>query len=90
MIIKNTPLYDFLKALNRVILPALGTLYAGLSQIWNLPFPEEIPATIMLICAFLGSLLEISNANFRASKAQGYTDFLDVEPTDDNSEEGLG
>lgn len=90
MIIKNTPLYDFLKYLDRIVLPALGTFYAGLAKIWGLPFPQEIPATILLICAFLGSLLEISSANYKASTSQAYTEFADVEPTDDNYTEGVG
>lgn len=90
MIIKNTPLYDFLKYMNRVGLGAIAGLYAGLAKVWGLPYMLEIPATIGLFNTFLGVMLELSNANYRADMAQGYTDFLDVEPTDDNSEEGLG
>lgn len=56
--------YDILKWVDIIALPALGTAYAGLSQIWHLPFPDEIPATIMVICTLLGALLGVSSATY--------------------------
>ena len=38
--------YDFLKKVVEVGLPALGTLYFALSQIWGLPSGEEVVGTI--------------------------------------------
>ena len=56
--------YDWMKYLTIIVLPAIGTLYTGLSKIWNLPYASEIPATIMVICTFLGAILCISTAQY--------------------------
>lgn len=45
-------------------LPAVAVLYVALSQIWGLPFGDEINKTIMAICTFLASILEVSSVNF--------------------------
>lgn len=56
--------YDVLKWLVVIVLPAFGALWAGLSQIWNLPYPSEIPATVTVVCTFLGAILCISTAQY--------------------------
>lgn len=48
-------------------LPAIAVLYVALSQIWGsevLPFADEINKTIMAICTFLASILEVSSSQF--------------------------
>ena len=66
--IKNSKLYDILKWIALVFLPALGALYFGLSQVWGLPYGEEIVGTITLIDTFLGALIGISNINYNKNK----------------------
>lgn len=61
--------YDTLKYLTIIVLPACGALYSGLSQIWQLPYAAEVPATITVICTFLGAILCISTAQY--NQAQG-------------------
>lgn len=56
--------YDILKYLTIIVLPAIGALYTGLSQIWQLPYSAEIPATITVICTFLSAVLCISTAQY--------------------------
>lgn len=56
--------YDILKYLTIIVLPAIGALYTGLSQIWTLPYAAEIPATITVVCTFLGAILCISTAQY--------------------------
>ena len=56
--------YDILKYLTIIVLPAIGAAYTGLSQIWNLPYAAEVPATITVICTFLGAILCISTAQY--------------------------
>jgi len=46
------------------LLPAIGTLYFALAQIWNLPLAEEIVGTITAVDAFLGAVLGISTAQY--------------------------
>lgn len=56
--------YDVLKYIAQIVLPALGTLYAALAPLWNLPYAEAIVGTIVAIDAFLGALLGLSSANY--------------------------
>lgn len=62
--IMNDKVYDILKLIAQVILPALGTLYFAIAQIWGLPYGEEIVGTITAIDAFLGAMLGISSINY--------------------------
>lgn len=62
--------YDVLKFVAQIVLPALGTLYFVLSDIWNLPFCEEIVGTIAAINTFLGTLLGISNVQYKKANSQ--------------------
>lgn len=66
--------YDFLKNLAMVILPALGTFYFSLSQIWGLPYGEEIVGTLSAIAVFIGAVVKISNSNF---KKEDFGEILD-------------
>ena len=60
----SNKLYDMLKFVALVILPAVATLYTALANIWGLPYAEEIPLTITAIDTFLGSVLMISSKNY--------------------------
>ena len=60
----SNKMYDVLKYLTIIVLPAIGALYTGLSQIWELPYAAQIPATITVICTFLGAILCISTAQY--------------------------
>lgn len=57
--------YDIIKFVTTIILPALGTLYFALSQIWGFAYGEEIVGTITAIVTFLGSLIGVSNYNYK-------------------------
>lgn len=61
----NNRTYDVLKWIAQILLPALGTLYFALAQIWGLPYGEEVVGTITAIDAFLGAILGISSAAYR-------------------------
>ena len=67
MIIPNK-IYDVAKWVQRLLLPALATLYLALGAIWKdilyLPYPEQVAATITAIDTFLGVILGISAANY--------------------------
>lgn len=60
----SNKVYDILKAIALIWLPAIGTLYFALAGIWNLPHPEEIVGTITAVDTFLGAVLGISSANY--------------------------
>lgn len=63
----SNKLYDKLKFVAQILLPALATLYFGLAQLWKLPCPEEIVGTITAIDLFLGTLLGISKIGYDKS-----------------------
>ena len=56
--------YDRCKFIAQIVLPAIGTLYFALSQIWGLPYGEQIVGTIVAIDTFLGTILGISSINY--------------------------
>ena len=64
MKMSNT-VYDILVWVAQIVLPALGTLYAALSGIWGFPYGEEIVGTIVAVDVFLGTLLKISDAQYK-------------------------
>jgi hypothetical protein len=61
----SNKVYDVLKYIAQIALPALGTLYFALSKIWGLPYGEEIVGTIVAIDTFLGALLGISTEMYK-------------------------
>ena len=63
--------YDILKYVAQILLPAVGTLYFALAAIWNLPYSEEIVGTITAIDTFLGILLGISSVNYKKENDDG-------------------
>ena len=60
----SNKLYDVLKWIAQLLLPALGTLYFALAGIWNFPYGEQIVGTITAVDTFLGVILGISTANY--------------------------
>jgi hypothetical protein len=73
--------YDILKRWAQIGLPALGTLYFALSQIWGLPYGEQVVGTIVALDAFLGILLGYSSASYNNSTSK-YDGALDIQQTD--------
>lgn len=67
MVLDNK-MYDVLKYIALIVLPALGTLYFALSSIWGLPYGEQIVGTITAIDAFLGALIGVSSSNYHNDK----------------------
>lgn len=57
-------LYDILKWLVIIVLPACATLYAALASVWGWPFAEQVTTTITAVDTFLGAVLCISAANY--------------------------
>ena len=61
----SNKVYDALKWIALIVLPALAVLYGTLAGIWGLPFGEQIPDTITAIDLFLGVVLGVSNATYK-------------------------
>ena len=52
-------IYDVLKYIALIVLPAIGTLYFAVAGIWGLPYGEQIVG-ITAVDTFLGALLGLS------------------------------
>ena len=61
----SNKVYDVLKWVALIVLPAVAILYESLAGIWGLPFAEQIPATVTAVDLFLGVLLGVSNAAYK-------------------------
>lgn len=64
----NNKVYDVLKYIAQIVLPALGTLYFALAGLWNFPYVEQVVGTISAVDTFLGVLLGISSNNYNKKK----------------------
>lgn len=67
----NDKVYDVLKWIALILIPAVGALYFGLARIWGFPYGEEIVGTLTLIDTFLGTLLGISTAKYNREANNG-------------------
>ena len=70
----SNKVYDVLKYIAQIVLPALGTLYFALAKIWGFPYGTEIVGTISAVDAFLGALLKISTDQYNKQNAEGQAD----------------
>ena len=57
-------IYDILKWVTMIVLPALATAYVGLASIWGWPYADEVAKTTAVVCTLLGALLGISTAQY--------------------------
>lgn len=60
----SNKVYDVLKWIAQILLPAIGALYFALADLWGLPYPSEVVGTITALDAFLGCVLGISSSSY--------------------------
>lgn len=75
-------MYDIVKYVTEIGLPAAGTLYFTLASIWGMPFSEQIVGTIAAVTVFLGVLLGLSRKSYNKSDAK-YDGTVEIEETSD-------
>ena len=66
----SNKVYDVLKWIAQIFLPALGTLYFALAGIWNFPYAEAIVGTITALDTFLGIILGISTVQYNKKEVK--------------------
>lgn len=81
-LISNNKVYDVLKYIAQIFLPALGTLYFGIAQAWGLANGTAVVGTIVAVDTFLGLLLHLSNIQYNNSEAK-YAGTMDIYETED-------
>ena len=65
----NDKVYDVLKWIALVVLPALSVFYATIAGIWNLPYATQIPLTIDAIDVFIGALIGVSHLTIKKEES---------------------
>lgn len=60
----NNKLYDILKWIVMICIPALSVAYVALAAVWGWPYSAEVAKTCAAVCALLGTLLGISSAQY--------------------------
>lgn len=69
MVFNNSKIYDTLKWISTVVLPALATLVLAIGQIWNVTvWTVPIGATIAAVATFMGAVLGISSIQYAKQK----------------------
>ena len=59
-------MYEVLKRIAMVWLPAAATLYGGVAAFWGLPATSAVIGTIVAVDTFLGILLGVSTSQYNA------------------------
>lgn len=67
----NNKVYDVLKWLALIALPALAVLYNVLAGVWGWPYAQEVSTTINAVIAFIGTLIGISTAAYKKENCNG-------------------
>lgn len=75
MIFKDDKTYKILKYLFSIALPAIEVFYITLSDIWtgiiNLPYPEQVAATLAAITVLGNALMGFSAEKYDAMRKNG-------------------
>lgn len=82
----NSKLYDILKWITMIVIPALTTAYVGLSAIWGWPYADQIAKTSAVVCVLLGSLLGISTAEYNRGILIDEDDDVKIWPDEEGDE----
>ena len=80
----NNKVYNIIKHLVQVGMPAAATLYLVLADTWELPNAAEVAATITGVATFLGVLLGFSTRQYNKSSLR-FDGEMVVEPDEDGN-----
>ena len=61
-------LYDALKWIALIAVPAFASFYAALAPVWGWPFADEISKTANAACMLIGALIGVSTAQYYKDK----------------------
>lgn len=69
--------YEVLKWIAVIVIPALGEAYTRLANVWNLPYGTQIAETALIVTFILGALLGISTIQYNKAQAEIKADIKD-------------
>lgn len=64
----NDEVYNVLKWLCLIFLPAVATLYAAIDGVFELGYVDIVCTIIVAVATFIGSLIGISTVNYNKEK----------------------
>ena len=56
--------YDVLKWIALICIPAIATFYVALAPVWGWPYADEVAKTAAAVCTLIGALIGISTAQY--------------------------
>ena len=68
MTIFSNRVFDFLKWMVLVAIPACASAYMGFCTIFGWPYGDEVVKASSVVCALLGTLLGISNLQYKLNQ----------------------
>jgi len=80
MLIKNNKVYDVLKFIAQIVLPAIGTFIFSLKTVWGIPYAQEIVGTLTAVDGLLGVFLKAASDRYHREEP-------DIEETEDTDDE---
>lgn len=80
----SNKMYDRVKFVVQILLPAIGTLYFSLGNIWSFPNIEQVIGSISSVNVFLGVLVGISSSVYNG-RPNVYNGELQIETGDDGA-----
>ncbi len=64
----SSKVFDIIRFIGEIILPALGALYFGVAKIWGLPYGQEVVGTIACVTTFVGAVVGVSRKKYNDQK----------------------
>ena len=66
----SNEVYDFLKWAVLIAIPAFGTFYQIMANVWHLPAANEIATTCLALATLLGALVGVATRNYNKSDSK--------------------
>ena len=66
----NDKLYEILKWLCLIALPAIAWFYGAMADTWSLPYGDHIVSTVNAVGTLIGILIGVSTYNYRKEDQQ--------------------
>ena len=81
-------LYDTLKWIAVIVIPALVVLINTVFPAWHIPHAEEISTTVAAIGLFLGAIIGVSTVSYNKTKnIDDYDVFDDINESEDDDDD---
>ena len=65
----SNKIFDILRTVCEIALPALSTAYYGLAELWHLPYAKVICGTLAIAAAFIGAFINVKRKQYNSLDA---------------------